>query len=175
MKWFRLRWKIASLLLLILLPMAFGRKTQIPVFGATVRSWNEKTFWYEPWGVSGVHKGIDIFADKGVVATAPISGVTLFAGEIALGGKVVLLLGGSWRLHYLAHLDRIDVSLFEPVRQGSPIGLVGDSGNAKGKPPHVHYSIVTLIPYPHLYDRSTQGWKKIIYLNPDEILRSSLN
>jgi murein DD-endopeptidase MepM/ murein hydrolase activator NlpD len=174
-KMFGRKWIIGSLLLLLLVPMAFGRKTQIPVAGASVQSWNEKTFWYEPWGISGVHKGIDIFADKGVIAKAPVSGLILFAGEIALGGKVVLLLGGSWRLHYLAHLDRIDVSILEPVGQGSTIGLVGDTGNAKGKPPHVHYSIVTLIPYPHLFDRSTQGWKKIIYLNPDEILRTSLN
>ncbi|MBN8540796.1 MAG: M23 family metallopeptidase [Deltaproteobacteria bacterium] len=171
----RLRWKAVLTLLIIIVPMAFGRKTLIPVVGATTKSWNEKTFWYEPWGISGVHKGIDIFADKGVTAQAPVSGLTIYAGEIALGGKVVLLLGGSWRLHYLAHLDRIDVSLFQTVIQGSPLGLVGDTGNAKGKPPHVHYSIVTLVPYPHLIDQSTQGWKKIAYLNPDEILRSSLD
>ena len=33
----------------------------IPVEGATPRDWNAKSFWYEPWGISGVHKGIDIF------------------------------------------------------------------------------------------------------------------
>jgi murein DD-endopeptidase MepM/ murein hydrolase activator NlpD len=172
---FRLKWKAALILLVFLIPMTFGRKTLIPVAGATFKSWNEKTFWYEPWGISGVHKGIDIFADKGVVAQAPVSGLTVFAGEIALGGKVILILGGSWRLHYLAHLERIDVSFLQPVIQGRQVGLVGDTGNAKGKPPHVHYSIVTLVPYPHLFDQSTQGWKKIVYLNPDEILRASLD
>lgn len=171
----RLHWKVAFVILIFLFPLAFGRKTLIPVVGATIKSWNEKTFWYEPWGISGVHKGIDIFADKGVVALAPVSGLTVFAGEIALGGKVILILGGSWRLHYLAHLDRVDVSLFQPVVQGSQVGLVGDTGNAKGKPPHVHYSIVTLVPYPHLFDQSTHGWMKIFYLNPDEILRASLD
>ncbi len=161
--------------MVMILPLLFGRKTQIPVEHATLKSWNEKTFWYEPWGASGVHKGIDIFADKGVGAVAPVTGLILFAGEIALGGKVLLLLGGSWRLHYLAHLDRIDVSVFQPVSQGARIGLVGDSGNAKGKPPHLHYSIVTLIPHLQLADGSTQGWKKIFYLDPNEVLRSSLD
>lgn len=158
-----------------LVTMFTGRNTMIPVSGATLKSWNEKTFWFEPWGASGVHKGIDIFADKGTVSLAPVTGVVLFTGEIALGGKVVLMLGGSLRLHYLAHLDQIDVSLFQPVAKGQRVGLVGDSGNAMGKPPHVHYSIVTLIPYFHLIDGSTQGWKKAFYLNPDSILRSSLN
>ena len=35
---------------------------QIPVAGASARDWNPRTFWFEPWGRSGVHKGIDIFA-----------------------------------------------------------------------------------------------------------------
>lgn len=29
--------------------------------GATVNDWHKDTFWNEPWDVSGVHKGIDIF------------------------------------------------------------------------------------------------------------------
>ena len=45
----------------------------IPVAGATSADWNHETFWYEPWGASGVHKGIDIFAPEGrpVVAATP--------------------------------------------------------------------------------------------------------
>jgi len=34
------------------------------VLGATPKDWNHATFWYEPWGKSGVHKGIDIFGKK---------------------------------------------------------------------------------------------------------------
>lgn len=40
------------------------------------------------------------------------------------------------------------------------------TGNAKGKPPHLHYSIITLFPYLWRVDRSEQGWKKMFYLNP---------
>jgi len=47
---------------------------------------------------------------------------------------------------------------FSLVNQNTIIGSVGDSGNAKGKPPHLHYSIVTLIPYLWRYDgESKQG------------------
>ncbi len=36
----------------------------MPVKGATSHDWYKASFWYEPWGSSGVHKGIDIFAKK---------------------------------------------------------------------------------------------------------------
>ena len=38
---------------------------------------------------------------------------------------------------------------------GSPLGTVGDSGNARGKPPHLHYAILSLLPYPWRADGSS--------------------
>ena len=49
----------------------------IPVDGATPADWNPKSFWYGPWGRSGVHKGIDIFAPKGTLVRAPTYGIVL--------------------------------------------------------------------------------------------------
>ena len=46
------------------------------------------------------------------------------------------------------------------------VGAVGNTGNA----PYLHYSIVTLIPYPWRWDSLMQGWKKIFFLNPIELL-----
>ncbi|GAB6140921.1 hypothetical protein JCM14076_16500 [Methylosoma difficile] len=37
----------------------------IPVEGATAADWHPQSFWYHPWGRSGTHKGIDIFARSG--------------------------------------------------------------------------------------------------------------
>lgn len=42
-------------------------RIRIPVAGATARDWNPQSFWFEPWGASGVHKGIDIFGKKGAM------------------------------------------------------------------------------------------------------------
>lgn len=143
----------------------------IPVLAATVGDWDRKSFWYEPWGKSGVHKGIDIFARKGTAVLAATSGLVIYRGESVLGGKVVTILGPKWRLHYYAHLDLISVNFGQLVMIGRPIGKVGDTGNAKGKPPHLHYEIFSLIPSPSGYSSGTQGWKRMFYLNPDEILR----
>ncbi|PHS26598.1 MAG: peptidase M23 [Methylophaga sp.] len=143
---------------------------QIPVDSASSKDWNEHSFWYEPWGKSGTHKGIDIFADKGQALLSSSPAIILYTGELARGGKVILSLGSKWRLHYYAHLEYSAVKRWQWVKGGEQIGLVGDSGNAKGKAPHVHYSIVTLLPYVWRIDNSTQGWKKMFYLDPSELL-----
>lgn len=80
---------------------------QIPVSGATIKDWNPASFWYYPWGRSGVHKGIDIFAKEGTPALASTSGLVVFSGNITMGGNVVLILGGKWQFYYYAHLRDI--------------------------------------------------------------------
>ncbi|WP_428035078.1 M23 family metallopeptidase [Amphritea sp.] len=138
----------------------------IPVAGATDADWNKDTFWYEPWGSSGVHKGIDIFAQKGTAVLASSNMLVLYRGSLSQGGNVIVGLGPKWRIHYFAHLQDIDQTAGLLLQAGHPIGSVGDSGNARGKPAHLHYSIVTLLPRPWAIDTSTQGYKKAFYLNP---------
>jgi murein DD-endopeptidase MepM/ murein hydrolase activator NlpD len=48
--------------------------------------------------------------------------------------------------HYYAHLKKINTSTFSLVSEGDEIGEVGTTGNAKGKPPHLHYSIGQTLP-----------------------------
>ncbi|KPV94211.1 L-Ala--D-Glu endopeptidase precursor [Pseudoalteromonas sp. P1-9] len=141
----------------------------IPVQGATHNDWHAKTFWYEPWGSSGVHKGIDIFAKKGTPVIASTAGIVIYSGTLPKGGKVALILGPKWRVHYYAHLEQNQSRTGQLVAKGEVIGTLGDSGNAKGKPAHIHYSVVTLIPYPWRFTTETQGYKKMFYLNPAEL------
>ena len=142
----------------------------MPVVGATARDWNAKSFWYEPWGRSGVHKGIDVFARAGTPIVSPTYGLVVFRGDIAMGGRVVAVLGPKLRVHYFAHLQSYSVRPGQIVRTGTPVGRVGDTGNALGKPPHLHFSVVTLLPYPWRIDGATQGWKKMFYLDPASVL-----
>lgn len=142
----------------------------IPVLGATPADWHPNSFWYEPWGASGVHKGIDIFAAKGTPVIASTHLVVLFRGSLARGGKVVLGLGRGWRVHYFAHLDQFAASAGVVVPAGTVLGTVGDSGNAQGKPPHLHFSLLDLLPAPWRIDGATQGYKKAFYANPAKYL-----
>lgn len=143
----------------------------IPVRGATTADWNHTTFWFKPWGKSGVHKGIDIFARKGKPVLAASPGIVLYTGTLSQGGNVVAVLGPQWRVHYYAHLADISVGSGSIVSKGTPIGGVGSTGNAVGKAPHLHYSIFTLVPYVWRYRPVGQGFWRMWYLNPDKKLR----
>jgi murein DD-endopeptidase MepM/ murein hydrolase activator NlpD len=158
------------LLGLIALGLLVPQSMVVPVAGATEHSWSPRSFWHYPWGESVTHKGIDIFAPKGKPVLSATHGLCVFAGEIGRGGTSAVVLGPKWRLHYYAHLRDLDVSTMGPVAAGERIGTVGDSGNARGKQPHLHYGILTLVPYPWRIDGSKQGWKKMFYLNPDDYI-----
>ena len=146
----------------------------IPVRGADADDWHQDSFWFEPWSESGVHKGIDIFGQRGTAVVTASRGVVIYRGQRRLGGNVVYILGPKWRLHYYAHLDSISVQFGETVHTGNTIGTVGNSGNAAGKAPHLHYAIQSLVPSLSHYGEGTQGWKRMFYLSPgEELLRTS--
>ena len=168
----RRMWKYGvAVLVLLLVGYLLPEPRVIPVAGATSADWHKDTFWFEPWGSSGVHKGMDIFAAKNTPILATTHMLILYRGEWRKGGKVVIGLGPKWRLHYFAHLNDNNVDGGHLLTAGSVLGYVGDSGNARGKPAHLHYAIVSLIPIPWHIDNSTQGYKKAFYLDPVEYLR----
>ena len=139
----------------------------IPVADATRYDWNHKTFWNPRWGKSWTHKGIDIFAPVNKSVLSSTYGIVLWTTQRKLGGNVVLVLGPKWQVHYYAHLRKIKAHAGQLVRQGTIIGTVGRTGNAIRRPSHLHYSILSLVPYPWRWDsHSPQGWKKVFFLNP---------
>lgn len=101
------------------------------------------------------HEGIDIFAERGTPIHATTHGIVRKVGIDRLGGNVVSIIGPGGAGHYYAHLEKYaDISEGDWVEQGDIIGYVGDSGNAKGTPTHVHYGIYingkAVNPYPLL-------------------------
>ena len=158
---------------MILLGLLLPQKFRMPVEGATRKSYSQKSFWAYPWGKSVTHKGVDIFAKKGTNIYPATSGIVLFKGKKPRGGNVVFILGPKWRIHYYAHLDKIKTRSLSIVSPGTVIGTVGNTGNAVGKPSHLHYTIKTIIPYPWRIDKSIQGKRKMFYLNPIKYLNES--
>lgn len=158
---------VAVFLLGFLLP----HSVYSPVLKSAIAKIDPESFWYYPWGESGVHKGIDIFADSGVNVLAPVYGVIVKKGYGTIAGKYLYLLGPKWRLYYFAHLDTVLVDKYKIVYQGEILGRVGNTGNARKRPPHLHYSIESLFPYFWNYDKTEiEPWKKTFYLNPNEYL-----
>lgn len=88
------------------------------------------------------HHGVDIFAPRGTPVLAAADGVVSRVGDQRLGGRVVWLRDNQrGTSHYYAHLDRQLVERGQRVRAGDTLGLVGNSGNARTTPPHLHFGI----------------------------------
>jgi murein DD-endopeptidase MepM/ murein hydrolase activator NlpD len=101
------------------------------------------------WGASRdagarSHEGIDIFAPRGTPVVAAADG---YVGSVTvnnLGGNVVFMRpeGKNYSLYY-AHLDTQIVTSGERVKSGDTLGTVGNTGNARTTPPHLHFGIYT--------------------------------
>lgn len=88
------------------------------------------------------HHGIDIFAPRGTPVIAATEGTVSRVQETARGGRVVWLRDSqrSQSLYY-AHLDSQLVTRGTRVQVGDTLGLVGNTGNARTTPPHLHFGI----------------------------------
>lgn len=88
------------------------------------------------------HEGVDIFAPKGTPVVAPTEGFISRVSTGGLGGKVVWMKDLNRRhSYYFAHLDSQMVEPGMHVRQGHVLGLVGNTGNAKYTPSHLHFGV----------------------------------
>ena len=138
-----------------------------PIAKKDITKIDPESFWYFPWGEFGVHKGIDIFCDLRTDILSPVSGFVYKKGYGSISGNYLYILGPKWRTYYFAHLDTIMINKYAFVFKGNVIGKAGDTGNAKGKASHLHFSIETIFPYFWLYDKNTlEGEKKMFYLDP---------
>ncbi|MES2559289.1 MAG: M23 family metallopeptidase [Bacteroidota bacterium] len=88
------------------------------------------------------HEGIDIFDRFRTPVVAVADGRVTRVNENKLGGKTVWLNpdGKPYMLYY-AHLDSQMVSAMQTVKQGDTLGLMGNTGNARYTPTHLHFGI----------------------------------
>ena len=115
--------------------------------------------WGNPRTGGRRHEGIDIFAPKNTPVRSTTRGIVTRIGTNRLGGQTVWILGPGLERHYYAHLNRYAAFREgDRVAAGDVIGYVGDTGNARGGPAHLHYGIYAFgaaqNPYPRLANRS---------------------
>lgn len=102
------------------------------------------------------HEGVDIFAPRGTPVVASVAGRVSRANVTNLGGKVVWVRDEMRnRSLYYAHLDSQVVRRGDRVEVGDTLGFVGNTGNARTTPPHLHYGVYyrgegAVNPYPFL-------------------------
>ena len=108
--------------------------------------------WGFPRSGGRFHEGNDLFADRGTPVVAPVSGA-LQVQSGPVGGLQFRLYGDDGVTYIGSHLDSAIESGY--VTAGTPIGGVGDSGNAIGANPHLHFEMhpgdsLAVNPYPVL-------------------------
>ncbi len=103
------------------------------------------------------HEGNDIVAPLGAQLVAVEPGMIVAMGTDRLGGIKLWLAGRSGTYYYYAHLSRFADNVHEGdiVPAGTVVGFVGNTGNAKGGIPHLHFEIhpnggPAVDPYPYL-------------------------
>ena len=114
----------------LVFPVA-GKKSVIGSFWGAVRDGGKRK-----------HEGIDIFARKGTPVVAVSDGIIVSKGSTPRGGKVLWLQSTQHPVTvYYAHLDQYKVRNGQFVRKGQVIGTVGNTGNARYTPAHLHFGI----------------------------------
>jgi murein DD-endopeptidase MepM/ murein hydrolase activator NlpD len=141
----------------VAITLATAAGLTFPVAGKTsqaIRSW----FGDPRDGGRRDHEGIDIFAARGTEVVAVADGVITKVAHTNVGGRVV------WQHdpvrgveYYYAHLSAQSVQPGQRVRAGEVVGRVGNTGNARTTPPHLHFAVyrpgrVAINPVPFIYD-----------------------
>ena len=125
------------------LAIATGGSLPFPVEGAAQRDIGSG-FGVARDGGARQHHGVDIFAKKGTPITAVVTG-RVRTGTGGIGGNHVWLSGGMLGVggtrYYYAHLDSFAIASGDTVKQGDVLGYVGNTGNARTTPPHLHFGI----------------------------------
>jgi murein DD-endopeptidase MepM/ murein hydrolase activator NlpD len=100
------------------------------------------TSFIDSWGFprSGgrSHEGSDVFAAMGTPLVAITDGRITYSGVGSLSGNWLILTGDDGHEYMYMH-NRENVVTEGRVRAGQQIATVGDTGNAQGTPPHLHF------------------------------------
>ena len=129
-----------------------------PLAGLASRDLQDSFFYRRPDGM--IHYAIDIFRPIGEELYSVVDGTIERIDPNPLGGNVVYVMDEEKRFRfYYAHLSRHADGLYAgmPIKRGELIGYVGDTGNAKGTQPHLHFQIASVSgavvnPYPLLME-----------------------
>lgn len=142
---------------------------------------NIMSHFYDDWGeIRGngkrVHEGIDIRAQKGSPIVAIADGrVNTISYSESSGYYIAIDHQNGWLSLYV-HLDddingndnlggrntafADDIYLGGEVIAGQTIGYVGDSGNADGTVPHVHFEVRYMGKSYNVYDYIKSSWER---------------
>lgn len=113
---------------------------QAPIKGTFYNSGNFSMSATDPRHPTG-HMGVDMRAPAGTPIYPMAPGVISNVASSPKGGNVVNIQHANGIRTYYAHMGTVQVHKGDKVDNNTIIGSVGDSGNAKGTFPHLHFQV----------------------------------
>lgn len=86
-----------------------------------------------------LHNGVDISGDINDLIHATADGVVEETGKDHVRGNYIILAHRHGLQTVYMHLNKINVSVDDPVNKGDPIGTMGSTGRSTGV--HLHYEV----------------------------------
>ena len=88
------------------------------------------------------HRGVDVFAPRGTPVVAAAEARVTQVDTTPVGGRVIWLRDSRRNASlYYAHLNEILTEDGARVMPGDTLGTVGNTGNARTTPPHLHFGL----------------------------------
>jgi len=117
-----------------------------------------KDTWQEARSNGKIHEGTDMFAPQGALIVSPTDAVVTRIDTSGAGGIAVYTANPGSETFYYAHLDHVasGLTLGQELKAGDLIGYVGNTGNAVGSSPHLHFTIYSLDGPVNPYTRLTK-------------------
>jgi peptidoglycan LD-endopeptidase LytH len=94
--------------------------------------------WGAPRSGGRRHQGVDMIGTRGIPVLAVVDGVAEPRTNV-LGGTTIWLTGADGNGYYYAHLD--GYLQLGAVKAGTPIGILGQTGNAQFSIAHLHFEV----------------------------------
>ncbi len=95
--------------------------------------------WGAPRSGGRTHEGTDIFGARGGNVYAIVSGTVEWTSTGATSGLFLSLRGNDGHTYWYMHLQDFVARAGQRVSAGDLIAHNGDTGNARGTTPHIHF------------------------------------
>jgi murein DD-endopeptidase MepM/ murein hydrolase activator NlpD len=89
------------------------------------------------------HHGADIFGELGQPLVAVADGIAFSVGRNRIGGNRLWIRDRQGNAFYYAHLSAFSTLIFNGarVKAGQVVGFMGNTGDAQGTIPHLHFEV----------------------------------
>ena len=106
-------------------------------------AWSNDWHAYRPCPYPHLHEGLDMFANRGTPAVAVANGVLDEKGVSSMSGLYVELTDRKGIQYFYDHFEAFGPHLHQGMRvhQGQVLGFVGNTGDARGGPTHLHFEV----------------------------------